>query len=418
MRKFIYNFRKSLGVIFILALLLIMSQLLYNFLKQKHDVTYSIYNENITYNVNEIFDVDHYYLTIDDNSGHIFKYENHGNYNKQEKILNEIITKKVGEYTCIYPVFNKGVKNNILNINDIECSKDGDIYTSLALNNVIDLNEFKNELISRDIEYSGWNKIDTSNSNDFSSNISDNIYLAIWNNQNVNIISNQSNTYSKCSKFDIYDNKLGTLVDHYYIIPNEENLPTYSEISIVNLFDSENIKVTFETPLSVNSYINGVVDNKLYIFDKNNLIQYEIDPKEATITNVVVDNNAKYYDGASWTYKSIYDFKLNNIIFETVVESDKNILAKYNYSDIDVFDDYYYYSTNNSIYKVYKNDLDNPIMLLAMNDLKEIKAASDYIFFISGNILYYYHENIGIRPVYTNSEFNYNYKNIYDVYKK
>ena len=38
--------------------------------------------------------------------------------------------------------------------------------------------------------------------------------------------------------------------------------------------------IKLKNKISTDSYINGVVDKKIYLTDKDNLIQYKIDPKK------------------------------------------------------------------------------------------------------------------------------------------
>ena len=62
--------------------------------------------------------------------------------------------------------------------------------------------------------------------------------------------------------------------------------------------------------------------------------------------------------------------------------------------------------------------MDNPILLWKMDGIKEIQVVGDTIYFIKGDTIYYYNNANGIRRVIKNNELNYNYTNIYGVYRK
>ena len=114
---------------------------------------------------------------------------------------------------------------------------------------------------------------------------------------------------------DTYVNDLGILVDNYYIIPNYDQKLEFDTIFIFNIKNNRKKTMKLKYKISKDSYINGVVDNKVYIFDKDNLFQYEINPKKGKIREV---GNKKdeclYYDG-TWHKISAYDLRDEDIIF-------------------------------------------------------------------------------------------------------
>ena len=154
------------------------------------------------------------------------------------------------------------------------------------------------------------------------------------------------------------------------------------------------------------------MDNKLYLFDKSNLVQYEIDPirRNYRITgNKTV--NAQYYDG-EWQTRNIYDFSRKEIKFE------QNYPIKENYREAFETDKfYYYYNNNNEFYKVYKKNLNNPIYLFKYDDIAEVNVYNEKIYFINNDTLYRY-DSTGIKEILVNKELQYNYDNIYSVYLK
>ena len=177
--------------------------------------------------------------------------------------------------------------------------------------------------------------------------------------------------------------------------------------------------IDLEKPLANDSYINGIVNGKLYLFDRKNRIQYEINPKNNSIREIGnVSLNAQFYDGENWSDRNIYDFINNDITFgkdySTIPE-----IQNYHPIQVEETTDRYYILTNDkTVYKIYKDALNQPILLFQDTNLKEWKVYEDYIFYISDNTIYCYHEDYGLKPVLVRNEFRYNDKNIYAVYKK
>lgn len=160
-----------------------------------------------------------------------------------------------------------------------------------------------------------------------------------------------------------------------------------------------------------------MVDGKLYLFDRSNLVQYEIDPKEAIVNKTVDKDNAKYYDGEEWSTKNVYEMKLDEIHFGKDLFAISE-LQSYQPSEIVESSRYYYLLVGNQIYKIDKEDITHPTILLTLENPRELVVNDDYLFYIDGTTLYYYEETVGPKPVFTDSMFEYTYHNVYSVYKK
>ena len=163
--------------------------------------------------------------------------------------------------------------------------------------------------------------------------------------------------------------------------------------------------------LSKNTYLNGVIDDKLYIFDPKNLVQYEIsddsnNPRKIGDKSI----NAQYYNG---TWQDFKDTEIKFVKDYSKVEE----LKQYKYTEIYETDRYYYLNNAGEISRLYKNDLSKRVVLFKLDNLRSITVNKDTVYFIIGDTLYYYNENKGIKKIIQRNEFNYNYKNIYAVYK-
>jgi hypothetical protein len=66
--------------------------------------------------------------------------------------------------------------------------------------------------------------------------------------------------------------------------------------------------------MSFDSYFEGVYKDNIYLFDKNNLIQYKINLKKKTVLKSNNSDGALYYDGEV-SSKQLNMFKYNNLLF-------------------------------------------------------------------------------------------------------
>lgn len=405
------DMKKIFNFVIILGILLLVFQFGITLFKTSHKIDYDINIDSKSANVHEEYykdkKLDYYFfeVTYGDNK---FVFDIDNTFNKQKKIISDIKVYKKGDLVCISPIY---IKNNE---SDILCDVDGVQYDYSNIKNTYDLKEFIATLDNFNLDkYASSDTKTLINSMDvYKNNIDDNENVIVYKYKNLIKLTRPGNSRIQFSNYDIYHNDLGILVDKYYILPKYENKPEYTGLLIIDISDDDISTMYFDDSISTNIYINGVVDNKLYIFDKSNLIQYEIDPKKKSYRVTGNSNTgAQYYDG-EWSTKNIYEFTKSEIKFNTKISIKDNYVNIY---DGDKY--YYYYNSNNEFYKVYKKDPLKKIFLFKNNNAKEIKVVNDNLYFIDGNNLYKY-DNYGIKLILTNKEFQYNYSNIYSIYFK
>lgn len=413
---------KVLPLIFFLLLLLVALQLVYSFFKTEHSVTYSIRKDDIVFNIQEDFDNGNYYLRITDGD-HVYHYENRTDFNKQEEVLDDIMVSDIDGYRCIYPIYQNVAFNKTGSYNNISCSKDGVTYMGEALTNVISLDAFEEEIRSNnEYVYAGWDAKESPQSfilggYYYADNLLQDFYVAVWNYRELINLSVDFQSYAEVSDQDIYENEYGTLVGQYYVVPVPNDTATYKEFKVVDLLSNAVETYDFPDPVSTDSYVNGVVDDRLYLFDRSNLVQYEINPQDGTVTNTLNGENARYYDGEVWSTKNVYEMKLSEIHFGRDLFAIPELQA-YQPSEIVESSRYYYLLVGNRVYKLDKEDTSHPVVLLTLESPKELIVVDDYLFYIDGTVLNYYEETIGVRPVFTAGMLNYTYRNVYNVYQK
>lgn len=421
-KRLFYDISKVLPLIVFFLFLLAAVQLAYTFFKTEHSVSYSIQKNDFVFEIQEDYQDGNYYFQITDGN-HVYHYENRSNFNKQKEVIKDIMVSDIDGYRCIYPIYQSIAFNQTGSYNNISCAKDGITYMGEALTNVISLDSFQKEIqSSNEYVYSGWSEKESDSESlvggrYYTDNLLPNFHIAIWNYRQLINLSSTFQSYAAVSENDIYENEYGTLVGQYYVIPVPDGTATYKKYKVVDLISNSVEAYDFSDPVSTDSYINGVVDGKLYLFDRSNLVQYEIDPKEAIVNKTVDKDNAKYYDGEEWSTKNVYEMKLDEIHFGKDLFAISE-LQSYQPSEIVESSRYYYLLVGNQIYKIDKEDITHPTILLTLENPRELVVNDDYLFYIDGTTLYYYEETVGPKPVFTDSMFEYTYHNVYSVYKK
>ena len=404
--------KKIFSFIIILGLLFFIFQFGVTMLKSSHVVNYEINVGEQSVKIIEEYKKtkkDDYYFFKVDIDGETFVFDVDNKFNKQKHIIDDFKIYKEKELTCLSPVYTKNNDDAqiICSINGVQTS-----YTTVK--EQYNMNEFVSTLenFNSDKFESSNVKVMLDKMNIYKDNVYEDEYLVVYDYKELIKISKNVREKIKFSNYDIYHNEMGRLIDKYYVLPNFENKPEYSGMLVIDIINKDKKIIKFDDEISTNLYVNGIVDNKLYFFDRSNFIQYEISPKKTSYR--IVGNkttNGQYFDG-KWSTKNIYDFYNQNIIFNEELPVKDNYLKAYETNKY-----YYYYNSNNEFYKVYKEELDNPILLFKYDNIKEVIVINDRVYFINENTIYRYDET-GIKILVTNNEFKYNYENIYGVYYK
>ena len=192
---------------------------------------------------------------------------------------------------------------------------------------------------------------------------------------------------------------MSCVVDKYYVLFENTSV---NGIENIYYYNSENYKLNvfkLKEKLDKDSYINGVVDNLIYVTDRRNKKEYTIDIKHKKIKEI--DNDQTKYI----TYKNNKKKELSKSDFLI-----KDQIFDYSNSN------YKFFIKDNKIYKKLRGKKDD-ILLLELNDIVEWKVINDEIIILVDNTIYYYSDDTGLRKILENDELRYNYKNIYNIGK-
>lgn len=431
--------KKAISLTLLLLGVILIYQFVAGIFKTSHEVNYYIEKDNYKINVLEKFEHNKYYFTIS-NNGFDYVFDTSNYFGKRTEVLSDILVTSNDNLECIYPVYqgettgnifdkilskifrNNGrgndnvagnVRGNIVcsdksNIYAYESVKDNDLVVDFV--NYLKQNNYKSSLFDEK-KYDKPNKV---NGIEYYKDYIDEV-ITLWNYRGITVLNNKTGYTTELLSFDRYENTLGVSVGKYYVIPNyiNNNLFEIDGFYIIDLVTNDQNLVNLDFIMSDKSYINGVIDDKLYIFDKTNMRQIEINVKKKEIKTVSSKNNAKYYDN-DWVERNIYDFKNSELKFNYINKDD---VSGYNINNVYQSDDSYFVYENNTMYQIYKNNLDKKITLFYGKELKEIKVIDNNLYYIIGNTLYRYNDMYSVKKLLTYSELKYNYKNIVNIYK-
>lgn len=317
---------------------------------------------------------------------------------KGKKQITKIYEYITDEYQCILPVFGDRI------LTDVMCYKDDTLYNYQIIK---DTDPMLDKYVESIEEYKQYN-INTDEQDKFNNILTyyDDINkkVSITTYKGLIIDKEEIKLFDK----DVYNNKISAYVDNYYVTADYNENYEFEKFYVVNLSNKEVSTIKSKEPISFDSYIQGIVDNKIYLFDPENEIQYEINPKSKKIT-ITSNDYIKYYSNNKWSKVSVKQAK-KELLF-TYEE-----IGKYSEYDKYYENNYYVYLfKDNSLYRLNKNKLNikNYILDIPVTD---INIREDYLYYINNDSLYYYSDLTGLKLVLVNKELEFN-KNIkYYIY--
>ena len=411
--------KKILPVILSLGLLGLVVQFFVIVFTKSHECQYDLVGGNNEYMIYEQYQKkndDHLYtFKVTDKNKDTYSFSYNHDFNKQENIITDIKYFEEDKLKCIYPIF----KNN--NTADIYCILNNKSVSRSYLEQINNksIDNFKQQLIKQKYTFkkNSTKTTDIKNIKFYNDNIPDDIIFTMWNYKGF-IIANKKDTIEKeLLTKDKYENDISYLINNFYISINvdQENQYSYPSLFIYDIKNGGKKEMEFDKPLSKNFYYNGEYNNKLYYTDLDNKIQYSLDPLFEVIKEVgnVKDGFLNLVDD-ELEEMTASKFLANKQIFSNEI-TDEKIKEKYNAVTIFKNDNSYYYQTKNGeIYRVYTNNLDNPILLVRFSSISEWKVRKDSVIIVSNKYLYYYDNVFGLSLIAENNELIYNYKNICD----
>ena len=406
--------KRIISLTLLIIIVIFGSQIVINMFSKSHTYNYIIGNNDLKFNITEEYikeNQDTYSIEINDGTNSYY-YAIANDFNKQKKIITNVLYYKDGDNTCIYPV----LKDNISSY--IECISNGNLYSGNTYSNQGFISEIKNDIKNQG--YTIYEKNEDSKPKQYNNMVVNTNYLndydsiITWQYKGILVTNKDTQNSIMNNTFDKYDNKLGTLVDKYYVMPNytNRNVLEFYSITVVDLTTYRQHKLELGYVLSSNTYFNGVINGKVYYTDPSNLIQVEIDPKHKKV-NLIGSNDlgGKKYINGKWEDANIYDFTTSEIKFNNIPE------INYQYTSIVDGGSSYYFTNGTEIYQLLKEHLDKPILMYRINDINNLTAISDEVFYVSNNTMYYLSNQKGNLPILVYNDLIYNTNNRVAIYR-
>lgn len=405
--------KKIIKLLISIFILIIFFELITFIFKTHHEITYNLKDQNEKYKVTEIYKNKKYYLKIE-NKTYKYSFEINNTFHKRKKIIKKIYTYSIDKTKCIYPQ-TKNKKNQETNI---ICSKDNKTYS--YLNYQKKLTPFIQKLQKQGITSPSWNKQSNSTKNietlsAYQKNINPNTHILIYKYNGFYNISNKKLEIIKLFNNDTYINTLGANIDRYYIIPNYNQKYDYNQLYIIDMKTGKVKTKDIKQKISKDSYINGIINNEIYLFDKDELKQYKISKKGKKVEEVGNKKQGALYYNLKFETKDVYTFRDNNIKFKTTNDYIKQIEKNTSIKFIEKQNDTYYYVTKEG--NVYYYNTNNKIKVLLFNkNIKDFKLIKETLFFIENDTLYSYSQQEGIKKLLTYKELSFNWDNRLAIY--
>lgn len=210
----------------------------------------------------------------------------------------------------------------------------------------------------------------------------------IWNNKGfTSLLDNKKHSFLNKES---YDNLLTYQMEKYLIVADYDQSRTFNKLYIYNNKDKSVDAWELDIDISFESYFMGDLDNKVYLFDQKNKVQYslDIDRKKIEVTS---DKDGGIYYDKGLTHKSLDSLAYNQEIF--VKENKYNFILK-----------------DNKLYLRYFNS--EQMIRISDRDIDHIVYATDNeVFYLVDEELYSYHIEKGEKLLLINFEWNFTYLN-------
>lgn len=394
--------KKIFASITILYIFLFFLEFSFNYFKKHHEVTYKIDSFEIKedYRGNTKGEENNYYIELktEKNTFHIQTYED---FQKEKKIIKEVKYYNDGTNECILPIFKK---NKV--VTDLICISDGKEW-NYNTNKNSKIDEYLNtipEYSKENYEDKLDNVIMRMQASVYLSNLPKDQFVALTYYKGLLVADETSFREIELFKKDVYTQKIKAFTNNKYLIINYNNNYDSNEFYVVDLktrqyntFGSNNI-------IKYDAYIQGILDDSVYLFDKDSKIQYQLDLKDETITRIGnVNTGIKYYDG-TWKNRNAYEAVNEELKFKEYESNDEYVMIKKirgtNYGTT------IYVKEVNGIYEVYRGIRDNKNLtyLFTTTDYKTMKFYKDYIYYKNGIYIKMYSDLTGIKTIMKSSE--------------
>jgi hypothetical protein len=361
-----------------ISLLVIILLMTIKFLFSNYDIEYKVND----YTVREVYKNGYYYFEI--KGEQTYNFDLFKNRSLSKMVIDSIEVLNTDTYQCIYPKI-KGEQTYPL------CYKNGKMIAYYLIDDPA-----INELVeSLDIKYSNQENEKTF---EFFNNLNDEEYIAVYKYNGFYILNGNKIKTVNLFEEDRYDNSLCLQMDNFLLLP-EESEYTFSNFILLDMTNEKEVIIKGDIDISYDSIMLGYINNKAYILDNKTNIEYEIDIKKKTITEV--GNSEKGYKVLK-----------NNQLKTGMISELKNL--KYLWTS-ETNTSLYTYKQDEGLYK-YINKNTDIVEKIYNKEVQIIKENYRNLYFIDGYSLYSYDPLYGIKKIISNEEWDFNNTNVIFIF--
>lgn len=400
-------------------------QIIFRYFDDGHTYEYII-KEDKNYEIKEVLtqnienEIDNYYIEIkvDDD---VFNFQIYNTFNKTTGIIKNIKYFSNTNYKCILPYLADKKQ-----FTDMICKKDDIYYYYSSIKGkdpevdsfAEDILDFSKYVDSKEILHKTKNIY-------IYDNLVKNDYLTLDYFKGIYVVDNNSK-YKKIELFEKekYNRNISVLVDKYYLCADYDEEYEFHKFKIVNLETYKESEIISNYAISFDSYIQGIVDNEVYIFDKINKKQYKINIKNKEVYFIGDENGIEIYENGEFIKGNAYEASQTNITFNKYNTDNKFKVDGYELLQVNgnVQSGYaLVYKKVNNVYNVYKVNIQNKDIvtyLFTTTDINQIQSNYKNIYYKDGKYIKYFNEVTGIKTVIRDNELEFNNGIKFYVYSK
>lgn len=394
-----------------LLVLLIFIILLIPFIRKIFIKEYNIIYEKNNFIINEIYkyeNKEHKFEINIKNKEYEITYLLNEDFNKNNEIIKDIKLYQEKDINCILPIYTKNIENKLY------CVKDNKQVSNYYLNKNKDYNNILKQVKKYKIKKLESNNKTTKYKNlkIYKNNLKEEDIFTIWDYKGINIIEKNKNKYVKILDYDLYDEIKTIIYDKYFVLFENSHV---DGIENIYYYDFKKDKLKLYNPeiiISKDFYINGVVNNLIYVTDNKAKKEYTINLIKKEIEQISKANEYITYKDNKFISLTKSDYFMEKQIFSNNKTKNKSISKEEHIKENNI---YYYIEDNKFIRKIEDR---NSEILFELENIKDWKIINGKILLISEDILYIYDDNRGLVPIVQSNELNYNYENICDYKEK
>lgn len=406
-------------------------QYAFRFIGNGHHEEYNLKINDISFNINETLTInkknedDNYYFEIKFNN-QIINFQLYDLMNRGERVIEDIKYYQDDKYSCILPIFeNNQVKT------DIMCLDKKIIYnyhTIMNKNSKLDnwvktIEQYNIETRSDNKKNPAINGILTA----YYDNIQENHYVAFSDYKGLILTNKTIPSKFKTIKLfdkDVYNREIEFIINNKYITADYAQQYQFNRFLVVDIVTGDVKKIDTPTSISFDSYIQGVVNEELYLIDTDNKIQYKLNLEKLTISEIGSEQHgAKHFNNGVWETTNINQLIKNKTIF---ISDEPVDYIDNTYEKIDkqgnVYSGYYYlYKKNGNKYDLYRANVQNTDVknyLFSTTNLNSVIYVENNIYYLNGTEIKCYNDEFGIKTIMQSDELKYNKNLFYYVYYK